>query len=87
VSFVNCLGFLLFRLGNLLGSNVNWNLQDGFLAGGALNLLSVVAFAGGWNLVLRGSAYEFTVAVVSILSVLAGGRLIGFISQVVWQVC
>ena len=73
VSFVDCLGFLFVRLGNSLGSKVNWNLRVGFRAGGALNLLSVVAVSDGLNLVLRALAYEFTVAVISILSVRAGG--------------
>jgi len=42
VSVVACHAFFVFRLGNWFGSKVNWNLQDGFLAGGALNFVSVV---------------------------------------------
>jgi len=73
VLLVDCLGFLFVRFGNSLGSKVNWNLREGFLAGSALNLFSVVALSVGLNFVLRASAYELTVAVVSILSILAGG--------------
>jgi len=56
VSFVDCLGFLVCRLGNSLGSKVNWNFLDGLRAGGALNFVSVVVFVVGWNLVFRASA-------------------------------